>query len=517
MGLTNPINSRKWKRGGLSVLLTIIFVTAVVLINVIINTLLSRFDVRLDLTEQRLFSIEPSTAEFLNDLDDTIHFYFCSNEEAYRSLSNYFGQVIAIVERFAESNRNFTVSFVDRLSNPVFSAEYGGNLSDSDIVIVSEKTGRYRVVNSSEYMVVSFFYDGQRISQNDALMYRQFGAAVEVDISSGAEQAFLSAIMSVSDLSPVRVAFTEGFGEGVITNRTVMLYEPIEYLLEQNSYIIETVNLITEEAIDPDIDFLIIFAPTLDYSIHAINAVADWLDNDGFHGKNLLYFPAVFDVRDTPNLDSFLAEWGVRIEQGFVVQNNRNFAIAGSNGIDQFVAHGGMFSGGVELPFAGSLIRPVTQLFERDSAFMTSIFLQSYPGTSLLPFEAIDGGLDDEELEQLLLQTDVYNMGIMSMKIRLNNMDEFLSRVITFGSPYFFTPNFLESEHLANAHLLLNIFDSLSGRDDQRAFIIPKSFSHTTFEITAGQADSIAVTFVVIMPVIIIALGIVVFIRRRYK
>jgi hypothetical protein len=516
----NMFSSKKFRRGGFSVAVTVIFIAAVVLINVIINTLLSRFDVRLDLSERGLYSIEQSTADFLGNLDDTIHFYFCSNEEAYRSLSDYFPQVIEIVNRFTESNRSFTITFIDRLSNPGFSSQYGGDLRDSDIVIVSENTGRFRVVTSSDYMVVDFVLQGQRLSQEEAMQLAQFGAPVDIDISSGAEQAFLSAIMSVSDTSPVRVAFTAGFGEGVVTTTAgeSILYAPMAALLEKNSYLIETVDLFSASVIDPEIDYLIIFTPTFDYSMQAIETIDAWLDNEGMHGKTLLYFPtARNDIRSTPNLDAFLAEWGIRVEPGYVLQSNNNFASAGSDGLEQMVNHAGLFSEGVDTPLVGYFIRPLTALFERQASFMTNVFLQGFPGTMFFPFEAMNDELDGEELAALFGGLEVMDMGIMSTKLRYHNMDELTSRIIAFGSPYFFTHVYLEAEHFGNAHLLLNIFNVLSGRDENRVFIMPKSFTMTRFEITAAQANGISMVFVIILPLVIIALGLVVYFRRRYK
>ena len=515
-------NSRKLKRGGFSIALTAIFIAIVVLLNVIINTLLARFDVRVDMTENRIYSIEQSTAEFIRSLDDTIHFYFCSEEDVFRNLdrsADYFSQVVEIANRFAENNRNFTISFINRTANPRFSAEYGGNLTDDSIVIVSENTGCYRIIDGMDYMVVSFWLEGRRISQQEAMFGAQLGAPVEIDVRSGAEQAFLSAIMSVSDMSPVRVAFAEGFGEGVVTNSEFLLYTPMASLLEKNSYLIETVDLFLNDTIDPDIDYLVLFTPTYDYSEEAIRAIITWLDNRAMYGKTLLYFPAPADIRDTPNLDAFLAEWGIKVEEGFAIQRNPSFTSAGSNGFEQIVNHDGMFSAGIDTPVVGNGIRPLTPLFERTPSFTTSVFMQSFPGTYFHPFSLFNPEIEisADEAEALMNNIQILDMGIMSTMRRLENMDEFMSHVIVLGSPDFFSHLYLASEHHGNARLLLNIFNVLSGRDENHVVITPKSFQMTRFEITKAEADRIALTFTIILPAIIIAAGLVVFFRRRYK
>ena len=54
----NPFKNKKLKYGGLSVLFTVIFIVAVVLVNVIITLLGDRFMPAADLTDSGLYSIE---------------------------------------------------------------------------------------------------------------------------------------------------------------------------------------------------------------------------------------------------------------------------------------------------------------------------------------------------------------------------------------------------------------------------------------------------------------------------
>lgn len=61
----NPFRNKKFKYGGLSVLFTVIFIVAVVLVNVIITLLGDRFMPTADLTDSGLYSIEQSTVDYL--------------------------------------------------------------------------------------------------------------------------------------------------------------------------------------------------------------------------------------------------------------------------------------------------------------------------------------------------------------------------------------------------------------------------------------------------------------------
>ncbi|MDR2531754.1 MAG: GldG family protein [Oscillospiraceae bacterium] len=497
---------RKLKFGGYSLVIIVVFLTAAVLVNVLFTMLINRFNLRFDLTERKLFSIEQSTTAYLSALDDTINFYFCSREENFTNPDTYFSQVYEIAQRFKEANRSFTITFVNRLTNPAFVAKYGGNLTDTDIVIESERTGRFKVVSQSDYFMEEFYFNGERISDEqawEAAAYG-FGHMIERDASAATEQAFLSAIMSVSDLTPVRVAFANGFGE--------IAYEAMMEILIANGYVTEEIDLLMTAEIDPGIDFLVICSPAFDYTVSARANVDTWLDNGGMYGKTLLYLPAR-EMPDTPVLDEFLEEWGMRAEHGFISQSNVNYALPNDEyGFMQFIRMvGGPFSEGIaEGSVLATTIRPITLLFEVSGSTSTSSLLVSYDGSFYVP-------LTEEEAEDWEFTLRLMNAVAMSRKTRFEGLDRFTSHVIAFGTPSIFDAWVIEGGQFSNARLLLNIFNDISGRSDIGALIMPKSFRPAHFEITVGQANGIAIAFVIIIPLIIITTGLVVFFKRRYR
>ncbi|MDR2559975.1 MAG: GldG family protein, partial [Oscillospiraceae bacterium] len=388
---------------------------------------------------------------------------------------------------------------------PAFAAQFGGNLTDTCIVIESERTERFRVVSEQEYRIFEFFANGERIHEAQAqeMFFMGWGHLVEIDVSAGTEQAFLSAIMTVSDLSPVRVAFTQGFGESGFSAMGAVLYA--------NGYIIEDINMLTAPEISAEIDFLVIFSPFSDFSLDARMRVSDWLDNGGMYGKTLLCFPAP-EMPESPNLDALTAEWGLQTEYGLVLQANPNFAFDNDGYMQLLIATGEAFAdeGVLDAPLVATVIRPVTQLFESRPSIETLILAEALPGAVAV----IDEGDDFRFVEN-----ELPGVAVMSRKTRYEGFEPLTSHVIVFGSPSFFFPETLMAPQFSNAQFLLNIFSDISGRSDiaSGTRIIPKSFQSAMFDITVGQANAIAVVFVIIVPVLIIAAGLVVFFRRRYR
>jgi hypothetical protein len=511
--MNNEQLRRKLKHGSYSVVITVIFIAAAVLLNIVFGMLFGNLNLRFDLTERGLYSIEASTRDYLAALDDTINIYFCSTEERFTGGGMAFIQAHETAKRFAEANRNFNINFVDRLTNPAFAAQFGGNLTDTCIVIESVNTERFRVVREPEYIIFEYFFNGERIpeAQVQEMLFFGFGEFIDHDVSAGTEQALLSAIMSVSDVSPVRVAFTTGFGESG--------YSAMYAILHVNGYLVEEIDMLTGTTeIDPEIDFVVMFGPSIDYSFDALMMLNNWLDNDMQYGKNLLYFPAQ-EMPMTPNLDRFMAdEWGLVAEYGFAAQTDPFFSFAFDEfGFTQFVRMAGeSFADDIpERTLVATAIRPITLLFESRPSMTTEALVQTYaaPGTGSVFVPLL------EETEEWEFTYETLNAVAMSRKTRHEGFETLASRVIMFGTPLFFSADFLLLEQFTNSQLLLNIFNDISGRSEiaSSVRIMPKSFHSTMFDITAGQADTIAVFFVIIIPLLIIAAGLVVFFRRRYR
>ncbi|MCL2108088.1 MAG: GldG family protein [Oscillospiraceae bacterium] len=510
-------NSRKWKRGGFAFAISAMFIAAVILINLIVNTLLARFDVRVDLSVQGLYSIDPTTTDYLNDLgnSDKIDIYFCATEEEFSMRPQYF-QATEIARIFAEVNPNIKVSFVNLLSNPLFAAEFDGNLRASDVVIRSENTGRYRVITAEEYILYEYFFQGRKLSLAEAeqlVMMYGYDAydMIEETVSAGAERAFLSAILSVTDDAPVRVAYVDGYGLNLedMSNINTHILLSMLNILEANSYLVEGIDLFLTHEIDPDIDFLILFAPTHDLSETALEQIDNWMDNNTFYGKTLLYFAPNRDFNPTPNLDAYLAEWwGVSVGEYVIAQQDSRFASPSSMGLEQYIAAVGEFAEGVTEDFVGRYMRPILTLFEQRETVSTFPLLMTYPGAFGIPFDT-----ENEEA----VGPSAFGVGAMSRRMRFEGLDPLYGQVLVFGSTEIFSPEYIESGLLSNGRFFLNIFNEISGKGQHSVQIIPQSFLAPTFEITERQANAISLFFVILIPLALIVTGLVVFFRRRYK
>ncbi|MCL2633819.1 MAG: GldG family protein [Oscillospiraceae bacterium] len=509
--IINPFKNKKFKHGGLSILLTVIFIAGIVMINIIAGMLLERFNVKVDLTENRLYTIEEATTNYLNQLDDKVSIIVMSRETEFTGRSMYNNQANEIIKRFAAASPNVTVRYIDLMSNPTFANNYS-NLTPASIIVESENTGRHKILTNEDYVARSYFgMDGSQISFDEYRMLMSYGMGhmTFVDYSAATESALLSAFLSVTDIEPVYVGICIGFGESPLTSA----YK----LLDRNAYILQTVDLMTEE-IDPELDFLIINVPQTDYSDVAIQKIDKWLDNNGEFGKNLIYIAPY--ILETPKLDLFLQDWGIEVEQALVWQNdNRYTSPVGSmrETITHYVAAHPEYSKGLNPSYRiyGEYLRHTKLLFEVNANILTTPLIITYDGSSVLTFEE----LGDEDFDIYAPREEgIYNVAVESTKTRYSatGWDVFESKVIVFGGEYLLRDDFMQMQNANNAEFFLNMMNYISGKDIDIK-LTEKSFSIASFAINAEQSNVIGFIFAIALPVVIIGAGVAIWLKRRYR
>lgn len=508
----NPFRNKKFKHGSLSVAFTVIFVAAIVLINVIFNLALDRFDVKADLTEGGIFTIGKEIEDFSASDTSTVHFYFTSDEETLENAGDtIYKQTVELVKQITARSPGYDVSYVDLLTNPAFAQQYDG-AGEGGLIVECEQTGRSKIFNIAYDFKRYVMSDGNSYGYSDASMMRYYGYTVS-EQTSIAEQEILSALLSVTKVNPIRIAFSSGFGESENAGLTE--------LLEKNSYVIETLDVDLAAEIPADFDILVLNGPTMDYSDAVLNKFDEWLSNGGLFGKNLIYFATVTQPVSTPKLDAFLAEWGLRVGEGFVMQMDPNYAyaVAGYSSMPLYqraeiaadTDYEKNMTLGANTSFRANGVRPVYKLWEESSNFKNTTILQTYGENCVIfPFDAAeDWTAENAEKGQ-------FGMVVEASKVRFDGSTPIYSRVIAAGSELIFSESFLTATNYNNAEVAVALFNTVSGNTDEQITIAPKSFTATTYEIESAQQTGIGLAFAVIIPIAIIVLGIVVWVRRRH-
>ena len=309
-------NNKKFKYGSLSVVFTIMFIAGIVLINVILNLVLDRFHVEADLTSGSIFTLSDETVDYISTLDDDISIFVTADKDELKGAGQLYAQTVEFLDKMAGLNSRFTVKYVNLLQDPDFTNNYVETLQNYQVIVQSAKTGRYRILSINDFMKYKLS-DGNTYDYSEASLYVSYGGLTVTDYSSSAESQLVSAVMSVSLDDPTVVTFLNGYGESDSS--------ALETILKDNAYVTQTVEIERVEAVPDNTDILVIHGPTKDYSLDSITKVDTWLSNDGKYGKDLVFI-ATPDPAETPNLDEYLAEWGIEVGKGYVLQFDENHA-----------------------------------------------------------------------------------------------------------------------------------------------------------------------------------------------
>ena len=80
----------------------------------------------------------------------------------------------------------------------------------------------------------------------------------------------------------------------------------------------------------------------------------------------------------------------------------------------------------------------------------------------------------------------------------------------------FMSTMFLSTSAASNAELVMNVFN-VSCDKEEGITLTPKSYASSTFEITDAQKNTLVVIFVIILPIALIAAGIIIWARRIHR
>ncbi len=507
-----PLSGRKkrFKYGALSVTVTVIFVAAIVLINIIFNMVLDRFDITADFTDNSMYSIDQTTVDYIKGIEDNIQITVTVEEADFENAGAYYKQVSEIVKTFAGNNPRVTAQYLDLDSNPAFYSSYGATLTAGSIIIESEKTGRNVIITPNDYLSPKYSFNGNEITAETYSMYYQLGygssGMLTVEYYAAAERCFLSGIMNVTNDDPVRVAvLTEDYGASSPASLVSML--------EANAYIVEELKLSSSEKIDPDIDFAILFAPIYDLSNDDLNKIDMWLDNGGKYDKNFMYI-AASTVDVLPNVNAYLKDWGISMDSGYVFQTN-DYAFNGGSTYQILEFKEGDYSTGVDTQTKqtqGDRFKPIELLFDEYSIYKTETIVSSYDGAVVAPFDGLDG-FEPSNAER----SGAFPVVVGSSKTFYEGLEPHQSRVYAVSGHYILDRSFMEAAYLNNSDIFLNIFNFASGKDNVEISVSPKSFSVQTFEITASQVRAITIVFAAAVPLLVVAAGVVIIVRRKRR
>lgn len=516
-------NAKKLKHGTMATVFTCVFVALLVLVNVVTTMIFDRYPVTIDLTSNKIYSVSNDTEDYVKKVNVDVQVTVFADENTYTNYSSYNKQAVELLKNYCKLNHHITYRFVDIDSHPEIVKEYTDTISQFDIIfetktkVDGKEISRTRKLGMLDLLTFTDEFE-QQLSQSgysidvlaqqaggDLAFLSYYGSYVE---SSNAEQAFTSALMTVTDPNPVYVTILTGRSE--LTQLTYF-----QTLLTANGYNVNTVD-ITSEDIPSDTDVIVIPAPKTDYLEEDITKVSDFLNNDGNLGKQLLYI-ASYGQEDTPNLDEFLSEYGLAIGDGVICESdsgkyyNSPCVTVASDVSDNFTQ-----DVSTENPaILSALCRPVKTLFDEQDMVSTDAYLKSSDSAYTANVE-ISQTTGQVQIGDALAKGQQNYMAVGSKAKFTDDNDTLYSSVIAVGSEGLLSDTYLQYSQYQNSEYFISVINGLTGKT-AGITITPKTITGNVFDITQQQKTVLKWTFCLGVPVVVLVVGIVIWVRRKNK
>ncbi len=504
------MNGRKFKYGTAATLLSVVLIAAVVITNVIFTALAQKYNIYTDMTEEMVFTLSDEFIDALSDVDAEVKIHFCHEPDYLQSntLTRYVYQTaLQIAEQFPWAS----VDAVDSNKEPTLFQKYAmssasGTVSTSSVIIESGE--EFRILGANTFYVAN--EDGSIWAYN-------------------AEEKYAAAILSVTATDLPIAYFTEKHGE--IKNAY------LEEIVQNAGYEVRYIDL-SRENIDPDARLIVINNPMYDFSAKndsegtasELEAIDKFLSTE--YGS-LMVFVNPEKIAGLKNLREYLGEWGI-ILGDTVVQDKMNSIT--SNGYSVVAEYNRDEVLGASLVSdIASTDSPPKTIFEYaapilisdlystvlDPETQTPVGSYSYYGNNASrDISPVFRSSADALLTKDGNVTDSrggYNLMVVTKESRLIDNQEYSSYVLCTATADFASEKYINSNVYANRDILYSAF-KLMGRDFIPADIDFKVLEKYDIEdMTTAQANRWTAALIFTLPVIILAAGAVICIRRRYK
>ena len=479
-GLLLSLKSKTFKAGGYSLAAIAIVIVIAVVIN-ILAAALPETVTQLDNTSNQLFTISEQTEQLTASLESDVTIYWIVRD-GYEDST-----IDQLLKRYEALSSHINVEKIDPDVYPSFTTQYTSSVTDNSIVVESESRSRY-----VDYYDI-YLYD------YDYYTYMYYGT---YDVSFDGESAITSAIDYVINEELPKVYMLTGHGESELTTT-------FSSAVEKENIEMESLSLLTAETVPEDASCLIINAPTSDISAQEKEVIAEYLKAGG----KMLLITAPLQDTELTNIEELMSDYGVSLAEGIAIEGDTDYCAWGmpyymlptvnSHTITDPLVNGGYR---VLLPLAQGLMVAdelpenvsVTELLTTSDSSFSKI-----AGYNLTTYDKEDGDID----------------GPFALAVAVTEQidDDTQTQIVWISSSAITDDEANEMVSGGNQDLFLNSLDWMCEKSESSISIHSKSLSQEYLTINSSLSSFLSILMIGIIPILFIAIGIYVWIRRKRR
>ena len=519
-------NENVRKRGIFTVIFAVVFVAVVILVNIFSTTLAQKLPTTLDLTADKTGTLTVENVDFIKGVENKVEIVVCAPRESYTGADmvnyastvyyvtenntpdNYFNQTVNLIETYPKYNGNISVSYVDTQSPKFRELESGfeTEISYGDILVRCTRPDEKGIEKTFE-SVITFeeIYELYDTTNGQGAMYGSYAYTIT---NSNIETCLSSAIYTVAASENKTVAVLASHStkdaEVAFTNS-----------LKSYNYNITSIDGVVNDENLKNVDTLLLVSPVSDLSSAELETIDKFLDNDGKRGKNFLVFGSTSSPK-TPNLNEFLEEWGIGVNDGIAYETSSAYRLSDGNSYilfnkgDELTAS--INSG--ELLYYSNDIVSSSLLFEKSGSRTAHLLMTTSPNAVTAPkgskgYTPSSNDVVGELPLAIVTEDTTYD----------SNYDEISSYVGYFASSNFISDAWEQFGDNGNMEFALSVANAMSGREAGNMYFLPKITGYYTMDtpFTDAEYTAIYIIFIVVIPVIILLGGVLVWFRRRNR
>lgn len=503
-----------FKRGSYSLAITAVVLVGIIVLNILVSVLSDRFNLQFDMTTQKINTMSEENIKFLEELDKEIDITFCADKNTYATghmayyaqqygvtedAAEYYDQTLTLVEKYADYNKNINIKFVDTQSTEfsAITSKYSRDTIGYGDIVVSTKNG-----DIEKHKVIGF-NDIYSVAEDDS--YSSYGYTLTTINGNNVETALTSAIAYVTSSKLKKLAVLTGHSKKNYTQDYIEM-------LQENNYEVAVINhtLITE--ISDEFDVIVIANPTIDFLESEINAISEFLDNDGKLDKGLMFF-ADTDSPNLPNLYDFLSQWGIEVNEGILFETNTSNHLSDDPmTMGSYSTEEDDITADMNFCLTGYNV-PLDLAFESQNGIVVKALAATPDSVVIAPLGTTADWAGADSYKKTTYPTIV-----QAVKESYNDKNKLISSyVVAFSSVEFLNSPYNSQEAVSNRNITLQLAERLVKAEKSGIQFVSKTIEIESFteSVTEASSKAMQIIFMIALPIISIAAGIYIFIKRR--
>lgn len=267
---------------------TFLIIAILVAAYIALNLGLQQVDLpKIDVTENKIYTLSDASKKAVSGIDQDVLIYAYGFEEK--------SSLIDLLKQYHKANEKISYEILTSESNYDLVQEYG--LQEGYYEVIIKSGDAKKIIDASS-----------EFTTYDYTTYQS------VDTT---EQTLTNSILAITEESKPKIYFVDGHGEYKLNSDLGVLAA----YLKNEAYETATLNLVSEGEIPDDCDILAIMSPSTDLVESEAQAIKNYINKGG-----KIYFSTdtVAQSVSLPNFASVLSEYGVSVENGYIVEQGSN-------------------------------------------------------------------------------------------------------------------------------------------------------------------------------------------------